>query len=110
MGAHLCGFCNSEPCECDRKRRRAPGPRLALIACRQDRARDWMHRSGLRPEDVVIITEPRQLHGLEGIRRNPERGLIAIYVEDWYRRSDRDEAELVALLRAHGFNGPFDGG
>lgn len=84
--------------------------RLVLIACRQDRAKDWARRSGLRKEDVIIITEARQLHGLEGIRRSPERGLFAIYVEDWYRRSAADELQLVDLLKARGFNGPFEGG
>lgn len=81
--------------------------RLVLIACRVDRARNWMHRSGLCPDDVIIITEPHQLRGLEGVRRNPERGLIAVYVEDWHPRSAGDELHLVDLLRARGFNGPF---
>ena len=84
--------------------------KLVLIACRVDRAEDWMRRSRLRPEDVIIVMEPRQLHGLEGIRRNPERGMFAIYVEDWYRRSERDEEALLEMLRVRGFNGPFEGG
>ncbi len=80
--------------------------KLVLVACRHDRARDWMQRSGLRLEDVIIVTEARDLHGLEGIYRNPERGLLAIYVDDWWRRSGADEAEMIELLRARGFNGP----
>lgn len=81
--------------------------KLVLIACRQSRALDWMHHSGLRREDVIIVTEARDLHGLEGVHRDPERGLLAIYIEDWWRRSGRDEADMVAMLRALGFNGPF---
>lgn len=80
--------------------------KLVLIACRQDRAKDWMARSGLTPEDVIIVTEAHQLHGLEGIRRNPERGMFAIYIDDWWRRTSEDEALLLELLKARGFNGP----
>ena len=84
--------------------------KLVLIACRVNRAREWMHRSGLNPDDVFIVTEPRQLHGLEGVRRSPERGMFAIYVEDWYRqRTGREEDSMVEMLRARGFNGPFEG-
>ena len=84
--------------------------RLVLIACRVERARDWMHRSGLRLNDVLIVTEPRQLHGLTGIRTDPARGMFAIYVEDWWRRTRQDEDLLVEMLKARGFNGPFEGG
>lgn len=84
--------------------------KLVLIACRQDRAKDWARRSGLREEDVVIITEARQLYGLEGIRRSPKRGMVAVYVEDWWRRSEEDEIRLLEMLKVRGFNGPFEGG
>ena len=84
--------------------------RLVLIACRQDRARDWMRRSGLKSDDVLIVTEPRQLHGLVGIRTDPARGMFAIYVEDWYRGTYAEEDLLVEMLRGRGFNGPFKGG
>jgi len=69
-----------------------------------------MHRSGLRSDDVIIVTKAEQLRGLEGIRRDPDNGLFAVYVEDWWRRSERDEAYLIEVLRAQGFNGSFEGG
>jgi hypothetical protein len=84
--------------------------RLVLIACRRDRAKDWMHRSGLTQKDVLIVTKPRQLQGLTGIRKDPECGMFAIYVEDWWRGSGEEEALLLEMLRGRGFNGPFKGG
>ncbi len=84
--------------------------KLVLIACRQDRAKDWMRRSGLRDREVIIVTEARHLYGLRGIRKDSERGLFAIYVEDWWRRTEPDEALLLLTLSSRGFNGPFEGG
>lgn len=82
--------------------------RLVLITCEVDRAKDWMRRSGLREEDVIIVTEARQVHGLEGIRRNPECGLLAVYTGDWL--GTYNGWRLLEMLKAQGFNGPFDGG